>query len=472
MRRVLQDLSALFGSTSRPAIATCVFWCCAALAYPLATRGGYAGAVGAVVVFSLSVLFLAYVIGSGALAFVIDAKRSFLPGSRQLARRANLLAALLLLPALVLTGAAFVGNPVWPAWVPTVLVLAIALAGALAPRRPTSAVGLILLVVLAACWTASGQGEQERGREWFIVLLAASLVFLSAGLPLLLAVKWLRVIRWSPRPGDSPSDSEPAASESTSELALAQTSCTASSRVGSWERRSPVQVVRTCLGGMFVQLSRQLIVGAVLLSLFLVVTIGFPWLGATDWRWIVIALALVAAALVVTGFLSQLSSLTRGQIAELALMPGLGAPPAQRRALRRAVLTPPLLWLGMVLLFGSADLLLKGGPLSSVGILAEYLLIMWLTYAVFVLQKLTSLPPKRQTFISEFMLLCLLVYCAGVYYWIYAAHSQFRLWFWFWVTPVLFSIGIASAIAFSVRKLATVPHPFLSTDSANSHINM
>ena len=139
MRGIRQNLSALFGSTGRPGISTFVSWSCAALAYPLATRGGYAGAVGAALVFSLSVLFLAYVLGSGTLAFAADAKRSCLPGSQRLARRANLLASVLLLPALVLTVAALAGNPVWPAWVPTVLVLAIAFAGILAARRPASA---------------------------------------------------------------------------------------------------------------------------------------------------------------------------------------------------------------------------------------------------------------------------------------------------------------------------------------------
>jgi hypothetical protein len=442
IRALRQDFAGLFGSTGRPGISTLVSWGCAVLAYPLATKGGYAGAVGAAIVFSLSVLFLAYLLGSGALAFVVDAKRSCLPGSQRLARRANLLASALLLPVLALIVAALAGNPVWPAWLPPVLVLATALAGAMASRRPILAMGLFLLVVLTAWWAASGRGAHERGNEW--VFLAAATVLLAGTVPLLAAVKWRRVIGVDQRG------------------VLKRALWRASRRNGAWEHQPAVQIVRTCVGGIYVRLSRQLVIGAVLLALFIGAAIGLPWLGASGGRWAVTTLAVAAGGLVLSGFLTQLPNLTRGQIAELALMPGLGAPAAQRRALCGAVLTPPLLWLGLVLAFGSADLLLEREPLSSVGMLAVCLFVLWLTYAVFALQKLAALPAKRQSFISEFLLLYLVVYASGTYYWMYAAHPQLRLWFWFWITPVLWSIAIASAIGFSVRRLATAPHPFLS----------
>lgn len=459
IRRVQQDLSALFGSMGRPAISTLVSWGCAALAYPLATKGGYAGTVGAAIIFSLSVLILAYVLGSGALAFVIDAKRSCLPGTPRLARRANLLASVLLLPALVLAVAALAGNSVWPAWVPTVLVLATALAGMLAPRRPAAAGGLILLVVLAACWAASGQGNHERGQQWYVALLASAIVILSAAIPLLAAVEWRRVIGLGSRPQSLAGRSRTIYIRFGRPERLRHAPGVASSRL---ERQPPVQIVRTCLGGMFVQLSRQLVIGAVLLALFIAAAIGLSWLGASGRRWAVTTLALAAGGLVSSAFLTQLPNLTRGQIAELALMPGLGAPVAQRLALFRAVLTPPLLWLAVVLLLGSADLLVNGEPLSSVGMLAVCLFILWLTYTVFALQKLTTLPPKRQSFVSELLLLYLIVWASWNYYAVYAAHPQFHLWFWFWITPVLLGVGIASAIGFSVRRLVTAAHPFLS----------
>lgn len=462
IRRVREDLSALFGSIGRPGISTFVCWGCAVLAYPLAAKGGYAGAVGAAIVFSLSVLCLAYLLGSGMLAFVVDAKRSCLPGLRRLARRANLLAMALLLPALVLTVVALAGNPVWPAWIPPVLVLATALAGVLAPRRPTFAVGVFLLVVLTACWAASGRGDHEPGKEWFFALLAAAIVLLAAAVPLLAAVEWHLVIGRGSRPASLAERLRTICIRIDQRGAREHAPWMASSRHGSWERQPPVQIVRTCLGGMFVQLSRQLIIGAVLLALFIVAAIGLPWLGAGKGRWAVTILGLTAAGVVSTNFLTQLSNLTREQIAELALMPGLGAPAAQRRALCRAVLAPPLLWLGVVVLFASADLLIKGEPLSSVGMLAACLFIMWLTYTIFALQSLTTLPPKRQSFISQFLSLCLVIYAAGSYYWVYAAHPQFGLWFWFWITPVLLSVGVAGTIGFSLRRLAASPHPFLS----------
>ena len=449
MRPVQQELSALLGSIGRPGISTFVSWGCAALAYPLASRGGYAGSVAAALVFTLAVLFLACLLGSGVLAFTADAKRSCLPGWQRLARRAHLLAAVLLLPPLGLTIAALVGNPVWPAWVPPVLVLAIALAGLLLPRRPVAAAGLLLLVVLTACWAANGRVDHERGRAWLFGLLGAAIVVVPAAVTLLAAVKW----RWMMR-GDPPRRG-----------ALEDAPWTTSSKHASWERQPPVQIVRTCLGGTFARHSPQLMAGAVLLALFVVAAIGLPWLGTSGMRWVVITLALVAAGLVSAGFLVQLAKLTRGQIAELALLPGLGTPAAQRRALCRAVLTPPLLWLGVVLLLGAADLLLEGEPLSRVGMLALCLFVMWLSYAVFALQKLAALPPKRQSLISELMLLYVVVYGSGVYYWLYTTNSQLRPWFWLWITPVLFGVGIASAITFSLHRLAAAPHPFLACAS-------
>ena len=468
MRRVRQDLSALFGSIGRPGISTFASWGCAVLAYQLATKGGYAGTVGAAIVFSLSVLYLAYVLSSGTLAFAIDAQRSCLPGSRRLACRAYLLASALLLPALALTITALAGNPVWPVWVPTVLVLAIALAGALASRRPASAGGLFLLVVLAACWSATGWGDHARGGDWLFALLAAAFVLIPAALALLPAVEWRRLIRTGSRPHTLAQRPRAICIRIDQPGALGHASGICSYRNGSWEPRPPVQIVRTCLGGPFVRLSRQLIIGAALLALFIVAAIGLPRLGASAMRWGITLLALASGGLISTGFLAQLPNLTRGQIAELALLPGLGAPAAQRRTLCRAVLTPPLLWLGVVLLFGSADLLLEGAPLSSLRMLAVSIFILWLTYTVYALQKLANLPAKRQSFSSELLLLYLAVYTSGVYYWVYAAHPQFRPWFWFWITPVLFGIGIALAIGFSVRRFATAPHPFLDARQAET----
>ena len=449
IRRVSQDLSALFGSVGHPAVSALVYWGCAALAYPLATEGGYGGAVGGAFLFCLAILFLAYWLGTGALAFAIDAKRSCLPGAQRLARRANFLACVLLLPALTLPAAALAWSPVWRAWIPTTLVLGIALAGVLAPLLPVAAVGLLLLVVLAAYSAASGQAVHQRGMELFFAILSATLALAAIA-------KWRRVIRQGAKPPSLARQlrvnwvrlGHPAIRK------LDVRGGASGSRSG--EPQSPVQIIQTCLGGAFVQLTLpQLIVGAVLVVVFIVTAIGLPWLGASGWRWAVGTWGVVAAAFV-SGRLTQISKLTREQLAELALMPGLGAASAQRRALCRAVLAPPLLWLGMVLLLGSAALLLRGNPLSSVGVLAGCLLTIWLTYTAYALQKLATFPRIRQSFISHFSLFYISVYTPLLL-------SQIRHWFWWvWSVPVLFSVAILIAIGFSARRLATAPHPFLA----------
>lgn len=231
----------------------------------------------------------------------------------------------------------------------------------------------------------------------------------------------------------------------------------------SRDRRPPVQIIRACLGGIFVQLStRQVIIGLVLLALFFVAAVGLPWRGVSGARWAITPLTLIAAGLVATGFLAQISKLTRGQIAELALIPGLGAAAAQCRALCSAVLAPPLLWLGIVLLLGSAGLLLAGKPLSSVGVLALSMLGVWLTYTVLALQNLTTLPPKRQSFISEFWLLYIVAYAIYPFSAVRPLMQIVHLFWWAWIIFVLVALAIASAIGFSVRRLATAPHPFLA----------
>lgn len=447
MRQVRQDLSALFGSMGRPGIATLMCWGCAALAYPLARRGGYAGAVAAALVCALSVFCIACVLGSGVLAFVVDAQRSCLPGSWRLARRAHLLAALSLLPALALGLAALAGTAVWPAWVPAVLMLAIALAGGLAPRRPAVAAGVLVLIVFAAFGAAQGPGGHERARAWLFAFLAAALALLPAALALTAAVEWRRVIRGGSRPREAFPHAPRLAS---------------SRRHGPGQRERPIHIVRTCLGGLFMHLARQMIIGALLLALIAAAAIGLPRLRASGLEGIVGALALTAAGLVSAAFLRQLSKLTREQLAELALLPGLGAAAAQRRALCRAVIAAPVLSLAIALLGGSAGLLFLGAPLASVGMLALCLLILWLVYAVLALQKLATFPPKRQSFIGELMLLYVWV-CA--IYPVYAAHAFMRLlhvFEWAWLIPVLIGLAIAAALGTSVRRLAAAPHPFLS----------
>jgi nitric oxide reductase large subunit len=95
--------------------------------------------------------------------------------------------------------------------------------------------------------------------------------------------------------------------------------------------------------------------------------------------------------------------------------------------------------------------------------LAVALFILWLTYSLFAVQKLANLPPKRQSFISQFLLLYVVVYASGTYYWVYTAYPQLRPpLFWFLITPVLFAVAITGTIGFSVRRISMAPHPFLS----------
>jgi hypothetical protein len=190
MRRIRQNLSALFGSIGLPSASTLACWACAALAYriyPLTGRGGYEGAARAAFVFCLPVLFLAYWLGEGALAFIIDAKRSCLPGAQRLVRRATLPALVLLLPTFVPPIATLAGTPAWWAWAPTGLVLAVAVAGVLTPRIPVSATALILLIILAAYWVASGRTGHGRDTELFFLLLIASLALPAVA-------KWHRAV--------------------------------------------------------------------------------------------------------------------------------------------------------------------------------------------------------------------------------------------------------------------------------------
>lgn len=466
MRRAWQELSALFGSAGsagRPGIPILMFVLCAALAYPLATEAGYAGAVGGAFVFCVATLLLAYSLGARVLAFTVEAKGSCLPGSQQLKRRASLIALLSLLALAVIPAAALSQYPAWDAWVPTALVLGIALGAVLSPPLPITGMGLLLLVVLTGNWAARGQPDHERDMGLLLALL-------STALALVVVAKWRRVIREDSR---SPSLARwlrpfraPCSRRRTATRGLNESA----NRGGFPGHPSPVTVIRTCLGGYFArQPARSTLIPAVIVIVCLTAVVALPRTFGGRWHWTILLEAFIAASLIGSAFLDRLCKLTRADITELALLPGLGDAATQRRGLCFAVLTPPLPWLAGMLLWSSAALLLKGEPLSSVRALAAYILIIWLTYAVIALQMLVTVARKRRaraaSVISWFMPLYLGVYSCAIYYNVYSAyrftHAGQWLW-WLWLTLALVCIGFATAIGYSVRRLALAPHPFLS----------
>jgi hypothetical protein len=464
MRGAWQEFSALFGSAGpegHPAFPVLLFGLCAGLAYPLATEAGYGGAILGAFIFCIATLFLAYSLGAGALAFRVEAERWRLPGSRRLERRAGFIALLLLLVLLAIPAAALLGSPTWEAWVPTALVLGIALAGVSIPLLSVTAVGLLLLVALLVYWAARGPADHQRDMELFFALLSAALALAPVS-------KWRRVIQQGSR---SPGLAGPLLRRAwlpfgSRRITIGEIS-NAEAQRGFRDRASPVTIIRTCLGGCFARqpMGRTTILVSVIVIACVAVVVSLPLWGGT-WHSTVAFLAFLAATLLSSGFLRPLSKLTRGSIAELALLPGLGDGAVQRRGLCWAVLAPPLSWLAGILAWSSACLLLKGEPLSSVAVFAVYILIVWLTYGALALLKLVTFPASRRIpGLVELWLLYLGVYLCAVYSDIYTLHPFTHvggwLW-WFWVTPILLGIGFVSAIGYAVRRLATAPHPFLA----------
>ncbi|MGB6452149.1 MAG: hypothetical protein WBE92_15465 [Steroidobacteraceae bacterium] len=453
MRRLWQDIQAAFGAMGHPVFTAVVYWSCAALAWPVATEGGYDGAVGGAFVFCLAILFLAYFLGVGAMRFAVDARRSCLPRSQRLARRVNLLAFVILLPAIAIPGAALASSPVWRAWVPTVLVLGIALAGVMVPLVPIAVVAVLFLAVLAVYWAASGHLGHEQGIEIALSLIPAALAIAAIA-------KWRQVY---PR-GSRRSVRSEMASWLPSGLGRLffekQSSAVSATPHGLRGPRSPVGVIRTCFGGSFRPIAtRSAVLVAGLLLMLIGAAVDLPWLGGSGWRWGVGTVVIIGAGLVSSGFVRRITNITRDEIAELALIPGLGDGAAQRRALYRAVLVPPLYWLGGTLMAGSTALLLKGAPLSSAGILAVSLLAIWLTYTGIGLRRLSaprSFRSFRGNFILEFLVL-------NLYIGIYAPLTSLSHWLWWvWFVPVFFAVAISITIYFPARRLAMAPHPFLA----------
>jgi hypothetical protein len=448
MRRLRQDIQAAFGAMGHPVFTAVVYWSCAALAWPIATEGGYGGAVGGALVFCLAILFLAYFLGVGAVRFAADARRSCLPGSRRLARRVSLLAFAILLPAIAIPGAALASSPVWRAWVPTVLVLGVALAGVMIPLVPIAAVALLLLIVLAADWAASRHLGHEQGIEIVLSLIPAALAFAAIA-------KWRQVV-----PRDS-RRSVPSGMASWLRSGLGRplfkqrSSAVSATPHGLRGPQSPVVVVRTCFRESFGPIeARNAVIVAGLLLILIGTAVALPWLGGSGWRWGVGNVVIIGGSLVASEFVRRITKITRDEIAELALIPGLGDGAAQRRALYRAVLVPPLYWLGGTLMVGSTALLLKGAPLSSAGVLAVSLLAIWLTYAWIVLRKLSAPQSFRGRFMREFLIL---------YIGVYAPLASLGHWFrWLWLVPAFYGVVLSIAIYLPARRLAIAPHPFLA----------
>jgi hypothetical protein len=444
----------------------CVYGALFLLALELLS-GGPPVAIGAAVMFAVDAFILAFALTAGALAFVLDARRLCLPAASEITQRTKVrlilaVGATVLLPGVLLTvtlGAR--------AWVPTVAILASALAGVLLPLVPTATILTLTATPLLAFWWTSAASPLASavGR--------GALAVAAAVLTLLVIVRWRQVmqgdririgshwvLRWLPL---SLSDEGLAYRRDSAFAVLPHHS----------EPDAPEAVIRIYLGPPFAFSSlRRRIVEAVIALLALCVQVGvLEWVyagGSWHWRsnwevtwpWL-IALAWTVVTLPYLSRLQRLKGRGTSDLSELALTPGLGNARAQRGSLYRAVCAAPVARLMVVCTLAAFALLLGRSPAFGYVQVALWLIAVLVSYVIQIQATFGAANrdvPRGTRIVGGFLMMFELNYLGALFI-VSLRHAPQVLILALWLVVIAVLLVVSAYLG---RRLANRPHPFLA----------
>ena len=154
MGRRWQDTQAAFGAALPPGMTTLIYCCLFGWAIELLSAGAVV-AIGAAIMFAIDALILAFALTAGALGLVLDARRLCLPAGSAVLQRTKTVLAVAIAAAVVLPGVLLATVLGSSAWIPTLAILASALAGMLLPLLPTATILALAASPLLALWGAN-----------------------------------------------------------------------------------------------------------------------------------------------------------------------------------------------------------------------------------------------------------------------------------------------------------------------------
>jgi len=459
MGRRWQDTQAAFGAALPPGMTMLIYCMLFGWAIELLTAGTLV-AIGAEVLFAVDALMLAFALTAGALGLVLDARRLCLPAGSAVLQRTKTVLVLAIGAAVVLPGTLLTAVLGPSAWIPTLAILASALAGMLLPLLPTATILALAASPLLAFWGANAASPMAA------VLGVSALSAVTTALAVLVAVRWSQVmqgdrirlgsrwvLRWLPLSlGDERLLYRPDA-----DFAVVRHKS---------RPDAPEAVIRIYLGPPFASasLKRRLVEGAVTLLAFGVqlgvlvwVSSGGSWHWHKGWQlgwpWVL----MLAWALVPAPYLFRLQRLmSRGSdLSELALTPGLGNGRAQLGALYRAACWGPL---ARITIVGSLALLAAIVGRSSPFFYAYLPAGSAAVVLAYLLQVQAAMAGRGAKGLSTGLPLGLVGYFGAIG----TVTLRDAPPIWALLFLLIFLVPLLIATAYLGRRLAARPHPFLA----------
>lgn len=454
MRRVLIELRAASGSPWSFALIGLAWLAMAGAAVFLVVRHRCCwrqGLLGMDMLFAMAAYFVTLSYGGLVPMMLADLRQLRIPG--RLCAHVGMGIAALLLVTVVIPAAAL--GFVQRSADPVLLIASAALGGLLLVRLPrplgvTLALLAVLVLVAAARWGNGGLGRlvlmlDPHAQRWLYFALLSALV----------AWLWRPVLR-----GDG------AALETAARRAAAWRvgPQSASTSMSTWSSgwfptvaggnapAPPVRVVRICLGPLYLLDSRAALRLLAQAAVPLAVFVGqFVWMlgWRAGWR----ASVLVCLLLIWFAFgLHVRRTLQRagGDLAELALLPGLGDRDTQRRALWNASVTTPLALSAVVI-----ALALLAGRAESPALTTSLELLEWLGAATLIgLAFMASVLARRTDGWLDWT--CLLSLVVALAFWVLSEAGRRAPAAWT-------GLPVIAGLIFTVnaRRLQAMPHPFV-----------
>jgi hypothetical protein len=414
---------------------------------------------------SITVFFVFYSAGVAAPVLLSDIRRLRLPGRWPLLAYAGRLLLVLVIVTVLVPGALL--GVIRGSLSPLFVLGSGALTGLLIQRMPMPVVAVIFVVVLLRNLIPGVVHHHLSALLTPFPWLAHPWVQLQAAfdtLAVLAAWRWWRILCGDGQALEAAARTARIISGryTQPDSHVAQAPWWSSVRLDTAHRGEPARVIRTCLGplhaptygvGRALRLAAEVGVATGVFLLWGAWRLGWHW----GWRVAVflgVFYSWAAFGQRIIGVLLRVN----GELAELALLPGLGDRRAQLRALYRACLVPPLLVGGIIAVAGIVAALIENVSLEADG---RVLLWMLSTMLLGVTATVTALVGQRRIWPSWIAILCLFV---ALIAWMLIAsgtHTVSDLP----ARPLARWLAVPGAccviLIISARRLNRLPHPFV-----------